>query len=238
VGLALLIAWLYPTDSALRLDGKITDFHAPIMQSIVALIFLGFVTPGVAYGYIAGTVKSHRDVVAGMTKSMGAMGYYLVLAFFCSLFIWMFGQSNIGTLLSVKGAEGLKAMGLPGPVTIVGVILLVAFVNLLVGSASAKWGLISPVMVPMLMQIGISPDMTQAAYRVGDSTTNIITPLMPYFPLVVVFCQRYVKKTGIGTVVSLMLPYSVSLFVCWSMLLVLFWMLGIPLGSLSSYAYP
>ena len=136
------------------------------------------------------------------------------------------------------GNRALKAMDLPGPVTIVGIVFLVGAVNLLVGSASAKWGLISPVVVPMLMQLGISPDLTQAAYRVGDSCTNIITPLMPYFPLVVVFCQRYVKKTGIGTVVSIMLPYSLVLVIVWSLLLVLFWVTGIPLGTQSSYVYP
>jgi aminobenzoyl-glutamate transport protein len=111
-------------------------------------------------------------------------------------------------------------------------------VNLLVGSASAKWGLIGPVMVPMLMQLGVSPDLTQAAYRVGDSTTNIITPLMPYFPLIVVFCQRYVKSTGIGTLVALMLPYTVTLLVCWTLLLLAFWGLGLPLGLQASYNYP
>jgi aminobenzoyl-glutamate transport protein len=208
------------------------------MKSIVPLIFLFFLIPGVVHGYVSGSVKTHRDIIKGMSKSMETMGYYIVLAFFCSLFIWMFGQSNLGILLAIKGAAALKAMNLPGPVTIFGVVLLVGAVNLLVGSASAKWGLIAPVMVPMLMQLGISPDLTQAAYRVGDSSTNIITPLMPYFPLVVVFCQRYVKKTGIGTVVSIMLPYSAVLLLVWSALLVLFWSLGIPLGSQSSYAYP
>ncbi|MCP3980106.1 MAG: AbgT family transporter [bacterium] len=238
VGVILLVVWLWPQDSALRLDGKISDFHAPIMQSIVPLIFLFFLVPAVIHGYVSGSVKSHRDIIKGMTKSMSDMGYYLVLAFFCSLFIWVFNQSNIGVLLSIKGADVLKAMNMPGPVTLFGIIMLVGSVNLLVGSASAKWGLISPVFVPMLMQIGISPDLTQAAYRVGDSTTNIITPLMPYFPLVVVFCQRYVKKTGIGTLVSLMLPYSITMFFGWSLLLILFWVLGIPLGAVSTYTYP
>ena len=233
-----LILWLLPEDSALRLNGEITNFSAPIMRSIVPLIFLFAIIPAVIYGYVSGSVKSHRQIVDGMSKTMSTMGYYLVLAFFCALFIWMFGQSNLGTLLSVQGANALKAMGLPGPVTLVGVIMLVAAVNLLVGSASAKWGLIAPVVVPMLMQIGMSPDLIQAAYRVGDSSTNIITPLMPYFPLVVVFGQRYVKNTGIGTVASLMLPYSIALFITWSLLLVMFWVLNLPLGSLSSYTYP
>jgi aminobenzoyl-glutamate transport protein len=111
-------------------------------------------------------------------------------------------------------------------------------VNLVIGSASAKWALIGAVLVPMLMQLGVSPDLTQAAYRVGDSSTNIITPLMPYFPLIVVFCQKYVKSTGIGTLVALMLPYSVTLLICWTSFLILFWTMGWPLGIGASYIYP
>jgi aminobenzoyl-glutamate transport protein len=111
-------------------------------------------------------------------------------------------------------------------------------VNLFIGSASAKWALLAPIFVPMLMQLGISPELTQAAYRVGDSSTNIITPLMPYFPLVVVFSQRYATKTGIGTLVSMMLPYSVTLLVCWTIFLILYWLLGIPLGLQAPYGYP
>jgi aminobenzoyl-glutamate transport protein len=116
-------------------------------------------------------------------------------------------------------------------------VLLTASVNLLVGSASAKWALIAPIFVPMLMQLGLSPDLTQAAYRVGDSTTNIITPLMPYFPLVVLFCRRYVRDAGIGTVVALMLPYSVTLLVAWTLFLLGYWALGLPLGIGASYVY-
>ena len=238
VGIFVVVWWAYPEDSALRFEGKLTeDFRAPLMKSIVPLIFLFALVPAIVHGYVSGSVKSHRDIIKGMSKSMETMGYYIVLAFFCSLFIWMFKQTNLGMLLAVKGAGFLKALGLPGGVTIFGIVLLVGGVNLLVGSASAKWGLIAPVVVPMLMQLGISPDLAQAAYRVGDSSTNIITPLMPYFPLVVVFCQRYVKKTGIGTVVSIMLPYSVMLLIAWSMLLVIFWGFDIPLGTQSSYTY-
>lgn len=237
-GFISLILWLYPEDSALRLNGQIVDFNAPIMQSIVALIFLLFIIPAIVHGYVSGTVRSHRDIVEAMSKSMGAMSYYIVLVFFCSLFIWMFGQTNIGVILSVAGAAMLKSLDLPGAVTLFGVIILVGIVNLLVGSSSAKWGLVAPIFVPMLMQIGISPDLTQAAYRVGDSITNIITPLMPFFPLVVVFCQRYVKSAGIGTLVSIMLPYSLILLFTWSGLLFLFWSMDIPLGVGSTYTYP
>jgi aminobenzoyl-glutamate transport protein len=123
-------------------------------------------------------------------------------------------------------------------VTIVGIILVSATVNLLIGSASAKWALLAPIFVPMLMQVGLSPELTQAAYRVGDSTTNIITPLMPYFPLVVVYCQRYVKHAGIGTLASMMLPYTVTFLVAWTILLMLFWATGVPLGLQAPYGYP
>lgn len=236
-GLLVLAVW--PVDSPLRSpDGQITAFSAPLMGSIVPLIFFFFLVPGVVYGYVAKSIHSHRDIVAGMSKSMGTMAYYIVMAFFAALFIAEFGRSNIGALIALEGASALQSLGLPGQVTIVGIILLTAVVNLLVGSASAKWALLSPIFVPMLMELGLSPELTQAAYRVGDSTTNIITPLMPYFPLIVVFCQRYDKKAGIGTLVSTMLPYSVVLLAVWALFLLAYWALGIPLGLQAPYVYP
>src|SRR5690606_33524922 len=138
----------------------------------------------------------------------------------------------------IKGANALQSMGLHMSLMVIGIVLLSGTVNLLIGSASAKWALIGAIMVPMMMQLGISPDLTQAAYRVGDSSTNIITPLMPYFPLIVVFCQKYVKSAGVGTLLALMLPFSVTLLVTWSLFLVGFWALGLPLGVGSSYGYP
>jgi len=239
IGLAVLVLAALPVDSALRSpDGQVTAANAPLMQAIVPLIFLLFLIPGVVYGYVAGTVKTHRDIVKGMSNAMATMGYYIVLAFFVALFIAAFGQSNIGALIAIKGASFLRALAMPAPVTIVGIIGLTALVNLLIGSASAKWALLAPIFVPMLMQLGISPELTQAAYRVGDSTTNIITPLMPYFPLVVVYMQRYVKTTGIGTLVSTMLPYSITFLLTWTIFLIGYWLLGIPLGLQAPYTYP
>jgi len=161
-----------------------------------------------------------------------------VMAFFAAQFTAAFTQSNVGVLLAIKGANALSALQLPPQVTILGVILLTTTVNLLIGSASAKWALLSPILVPMLMSLGLSPELTQAAYRIGDSSTNIITPLKPYFPLVVIFAQRYLKRTGIGTLVSLMLPYSLSFLATWSILLIVYWWLGIPLGLQATYSYP
>ncbi len=239
LGVAALVFAAYPDDSPLRApNGDITAFSAPIMQSIVPLIFLLFIIPGTVYGYVAGTVSNHRDIIAGMTQSMSTMAYYLVMIFFCAQFTYAFAQSNLGALLAVQGAEVLKAMALPGAVTLVGIILLTALVNLLVGSASGKWALLAPIFVPILMQLGLSPELTQAAYRVGDSSTNIITPLMPYFPLVVAYCQRWVSSTGIGTVTALMLPFSLAFVVLWSLFLLAYWALGLPLGLAASYTYP
>lgn len=239
LSIALLVLACLPKTSPFRnAAGEITRSDAPLMQGIVPLIFILFLIPGVVHGYVSRTFKNTKDVIQGMSKTMSTMGYYLVMAFFAAQFIKAFGDSQLGALLALKGAATLKALGMPATVTIVGIILLTAFVNLFVGSASAKWALLAPIFVPMLMQLGISPELTQAAYRVGDSTTNIITPLMPYFPLVVVFCQRYVKNTGIGTVTSLMLPFSMTFIVLWSVFLLIYWKIGIPLGLQASYTYP
>jgi aminobenzoyl-glutamate transport protein len=239
LGIGVLIATSIPAGSAWRgPGGELTTGAAPLMQSIVPLIFMLFLLPGVVYGIASGSIKSSRDMIAGMTKAMTGMGYYLVIMFFIAQFIYAFGQSNLGVLLALEGAAVLKAMALPGAITITGIIILTGFINLFVGSASAKWALLAPIFIPMLMQLGISPDLAQAAYRVGDSSTNIITPLMPYFPLVVVFCQRYVKSTGIGTVTAMMLPYSVTFLVVWTIFLLAYWALGIPLGLQATYGYP
>jgi aminobenzoyl-glutamate transport protein len=242
IGIALggLLASALPEESPWRIGEQrvLMAAGAPLMEAIIPLMFLLFLLPGLVYGYVAGTVKSHRDIIQGMTKSMGTMAYYLVLAFFAAQFLYVFRESNVGILIAMKGAEFLVRMQVPLEVTIVGVILISTIFNLLIGSASAKWALLGPILVPMMMRLGISPEMTQAAYRIGDSCTNIITPLMPYFPLVVVFCRRYVKGTGIGTLVSIMMPYSIAFLAFWTVLLLGFWTLNVPLGLEAPYTYP
>jgi aminobenzoyl-glutamate transport protein len=239
LGVIIMVITAWPTNSPWRdATGDLTTGTAPMMRSIVSLIFLMFIIPGYVYGVAAGTVKSSKDVIEGMTNAMHQMAYYLVIMFFIAQFVYAFGQSNLGVLLALQGAAGLKALAMPSYITIVGIVLLTAFINIFVGSASGKWALLASIFVPMLMQLGISPDLTQAAYRVGDSSTNIITPLLPYFPLVVVYCQRYVKNTGIGTVTAMMLPYSVTFLVVWTIFLLLYTFVGLPLGIQSSYTYP
>lgn len=238
IGIGLLVAALYPETSPLRSKaGEITAFDAPVMHSIVPLIFVLFIIPGIVYGRVSGTFKSSNDVIKAMSDTMSTMGSYMVMAFFCAQFLSAFSQSNIGQLLALQGAEVLKALNMPGQLTIIGMILLTAMVNLLVGSASAKWALIGPILVPMLMAVGISPELSQAAYRVGDSVSNIISPLMVFFPLVVVYCQRYVKSSGIGTVASMMMPYSIAMLIGWTVFLLAYWGLQIPLGIQAPYEY-
>jgi aminobenzoyl-glutamate transport protein len=239
LGVVVMFVTAWPADSAWRdASGSLATGAAPIMQSIVSLIFLMFVIPGVAYGISAGTIKSSKDIIEGMTKAMHQMAYYLVIMFFIAQFVYAFGQSNLGVLLALQGAAGLKALAMPAAVTLIGIVLLTGLINLFVGSATGKWGLLAPIFIPMLMTLGISPDLTQAAYRVGDSSTNIITPLMPYFPLVVVYCQRYVTTTGIGTLTAMMLPYSMAFLVTWTIFLLIYFTIGLPLGIGASYTYP
>ncbi|GLS84953.1 AbgT family transporter [Paraferrimonas haliotis] len=236
--MGLVVGLALPEGSTLRDEtGSLTNFTSPLMQAIVPLIFIFFVIPGVVFGYANGTFKSSADIITSMSKAMEGMAAYIVMAFFCALFIAAFAQSDLGVLLAVKGANFLQSLGMPAGVTIVGLVFLVGFVNLFMGSASAKWALIGPVLVPMLMALNISPDLAQAAYRIGDSSTNIITPLMPYFPLVVVYCQKYVKSTGIGTLIAAMLPYSIALLIAWTAWLLIYWTIGLPLGLGASYTY-
>jgi aminobenzoyl-glutamate transport protein len=239
LGGVALTAWCWPADSPMRAGGSLTSVNprAPLMGSIVPLFFLFSLVPSILYGYVSGKFQSHRDIVAGMKRSMESMGYYLVLVFFAALFIASFNDSKLSLLLALRGAALLSGLQAGDTVTILGLILISTTVNLFIGSASAKWALLAPVFVPMLMLRGLSPELTQAAYRIGDSATNIVTPMMPYFPLVVVYCQRYVKQAGVGTLGAMMLPYSIAFLVLWPLLLIAYWWLGLPLGLEAPYTY-
>jgi aminobenzoyl-glutamate transport protein len=235
----LVLAATLPQGSPLRgPDGALTGSRSPMMQSIVPLMLLFLLAPGLTYGYAAGVFQSHKDVIKGMTKAMASMGYYMVLVFFAALFIYSFSVSNLGALLALKGGAMLQALQLPPTITILGIIVLTAFINLVVGSASAKWAMLAPIFVPMLMTTGISPELTQLAFRLGDGPSNVITPLLPYFPLVIAFSLRYVKGVGIGTIISLMLPYTAVYYVVSLVVLFAYWGLGLPLGIEAGYVYP
>lgn len=199
-------------------------------NGLIFMILLVFAIPGYVYGKTVGKIKDSNDLVEAMTDAMKSMGGYLVLAFFASQFVAYFGKSNLGLILSVKGAGFLENIGFTGLPLVLGFILLSAFINLFMGSASAKWAIMAPVFVPMMMRLGLSPELTQAAYRIGDSSTNIISPLMSYFAMIVVFAKRYDKKSGIGTIISTMLPYSLVFLAGWTLLMIFWYALKLPLG--------
>ncbi|MBX7541164.1 AbgT family transporter [Qipengyuania sphaerica] len=227
-------------DGSAIADCSIHTELAPLYQSLVAGFFLLFLLTGWAYGRASGTIKDHRDLVNMMAESMKDMGYYLVLAFAAAHFVAMFGWSNLGLITAVHGAAGIESTGLPLPLVLGLMVLFAALLNLFVGSASAKWALLAPILVPMLMLLGISPEGATAAYRVGDSATNIITPLMVYFPLILVFAQRWQKDFGLGSLTAMMLPYSVWLLISGTLLIVAWFYIGLPLGPDApvSYALP
>ncbi|MDD2983510.1 MAG: AbgT family transporter [Crocinitomicaceae bacterium] len=226
---AFIVGGLIPYDGYLRGDdGGI--LKSPFMSGIVAFIFLGAGIAGIAYGIGAKTIKNDSDVMKGMSKSMETLGSYIVLVFFAAQFVAYFNWTNLGLIFAVSGAEVLKSSGL-GPIPLMlSFVVVSALINLIMGSASAKWAIMAPIFIPMFMLLGYSPELVQVAYRVGDSVTNIISPMMSYFALIVAFMQRYDKKAGIGTIVSSMLPYSMVFFIGWSILLMIWILLGLPLG--------
>ena len=238
--LASAFAWaVAPSASPMRAaDGSLTGSGSPVMQGLIPLMLVFTLLPSLVYGLVAGTIRNHRQVVEAMATTMSSMGYYVVLVFFAALFTKAFADSNLGALIALEGAGALRALALPAAVTIVGIVLLTAALDFLVPSASAKWALLAPILVPMLMSVGIAPELTQAAFRVGDGPVNLVTPLMPYFPLVLAFCRRYVTGFGIGSLMSLVLPFGVAYLILQTGLLLLWWGLGIPLGIAARYAYP
>ena len=234
VSMLLLSGWvlwgLVPEDGFLRNPETGGILTSPFMEGIVAFIFISASIAGIAYGFGAGTLKSDSDVMNGMGKAMSTLGIYMVLVFFAAQFVAYFKWTNLGLIFAIKGAEVLQASGL-GPIPLmIAFILLSALINLAMGSASAKWAIMAPVFIPMFMLLNYSPELVQAAYRIGDSTTNIISPMMSYFALIVAFVETYDKKAGIGTVVATMLPYTLVFLAAWIVLLVIWLVSGWPVG--------
>ncbi|MDP2188750.1 MAG: AbgT family transporter [Sphingobacteriaceae bacterium] len=228
--MAFILGGLLPADGYLRnpVDGGI--LKSPFMSGIVAFIFLAAAFCGIAYGVGAKTFKNDSDVMKGMAKSMETLGSYIVLVFFAAQFVAYFNWTNLGLIFAIQGAEVLKSSGLNDMALMTGFIFIAAIINLVMGSASAKWAIMAPVFIPMFMLLGYSPEFTQSAYRIGDSVTNIISPMMSYFALIVAFIQRYDKKAGIGTVISTMLPYSVVFLIGWLLLFAVWITFDLPIG--------
>ena len=239
--LGVIAVWVFlcigPGTPLIDESAPVEARFTPLFQSLVAGFCVVFLAAGWAYGTAAGTVRTHRDLIDMMKGAMGDMAYYLVLAFAAAHFVAMFNWSNLGLIFAIHGAAVLESSNMPDTLLMASIILFGAVLNLFIGSASAKWALLAPVLVPMLMLVGISPEMTTAAYRVGDSATNIITPLMPYLPLVLVFAQRWQKDFGLGSLVATMLPYSMFLLLAGLILTILWVFLGLPLGPAAPVSF-
>ncbi len=226
----LLAVSIIPSNGLLRNPETGSVLHSPFFDGIIIGILVFFLIPGLLYGIVMGNIKNDKDVIGHITHSMRGMAGYIVLVFFAAQFVYFFSYSNLGLVVAINGAEMLTRIGLTGIPLILAFVLLSAFINMFMGSASAKWAIMAPVFVPMLMLLGYHPGLTQAAFRIGDSVTNLITPMMSYFALIVTFAQKYDQKYGMGTIISAMLPYTLLLTVTWMLLLFVWMLIGLPLG--------
>ncbi|UHA74815.1 AbgT family transporter [Paenibacillus sp. 481] len=233
VVLALLVV---PDWGPLRGTGDIVS--SPFFKHLVPVILIMFLVPGVVYGVVTRSIRSSRDVSAQMSDTMATMGSYIVLAFFAAQFVAYFGKTNLGMILAIKGAEFIQNSGVTGISLILIFVLISGVINLFIGSASAKWAIMAPVFVPIMMQLGYTPEFTQLVYRIADSTTNIISPLLPYFAVVIAFAQKYDKKVGIGTLISTMVPYTIAFTIGWLIMLFAWMFLGWEIGPGTSIFMP
>jgi len=228
--IALIGVMIIPNGGILRNPENQSILHSPFMDGIIFVLLLLFFVPGLVYGAVVGTIKNDKDVVKHMTHSMKGLAAYIVLVFFAAQFVYFFRYSNIGLIVAINGADALSNIGLTGIPLMISFVLLAALINMFMGSASAKWAIMAPVFIPMFMLLGYHPSLTQAAFRIGDSVTNVITPMMSYFALIVTYAEKYDEKYGIGTIISLMMPYTILFMVLWIILLIAWMLLGIPVG--------
>ena len=220
---------LIPENGLLRgYDGTI--LHSPLLKGFIAVLFLVAASCGAVYGYTVGTYKKQEDVINGMNTSFKSLVAFLVLVFFAAQFVAWFRWSNLGLLLAINGAHWLKEANIGLIPLVILFVIFSGFINMFMGSASAKWAIMGPVFIPIFMLLGYSPELSQAVFRVGDSVTNIISPMMSFFALIIVYYQKYDKKAGIGTIMATMMPYSIAFFIAWILLLIGWILLGLPLG--------
>jgi len=232
IGLVALIAMPNSFLRDLEADSFLNSIigNSTFMNALIPIVTILFFVPSVVYGKVSGSVKNEKEVASHMAKAMSSMGGYLCLSFVAAQFIAYFNYTNLGTVIAVSGAQVLESANIGSIPLLIGFIIVTAFINLFMGSASAKWAIMAPVFIPMFMKLGIEPGIVQTAYRIADSSTNIISPLMSYFAMIIVFTQVYDKKAGIGTITSLMLPYSMTFLIGWSIMFLIWITAGIPVG--------
>ncbi len=227
--IVIFVVGLLPQNGFLRgANGGL--LNSPFIEGIVAFLFLVAGTMGIAYGVAVGKFKNDRDVMVSMSDSLKTLSFYMVLVFFAAQFVAYFKWSNIGIVFAIEGAEALMKANMGLIPTMILFIIFAGMINMIMGSASAKWAIMAPIFIPIFMILGYSPELSQAVYRIGDSVTNVISPMMSFFALIIAYFQKYEPKTGIGTVTSAMLPYSIFFFIGWSLLLIAWVLLDIPLG--------
>ncbi|MEA3451795.1 MAG: AbgT family transporter [Bacteroidota bacterium] len=217
------------------MDGSLLG--SPLIKGVIAVLFIVASILGLVYGFTTKEYKNDSDVMKGMSKSIKTLSLYIVLVFFAAQFVAYFKMSNLGIIFAIKGANLIQSTGLGLIPLSIMFVILAATINMIMGSASAKWAIMAPIFIPMFMLLGYSPELTQVVYRIGDSVSNIISPMMSFFALIIAFIQKYDKKAGIGTIIATMLPYSVVFFIVWTILLVAWIYLGLPLGPGSGIYY-
>lgn len=230
VYLLVLALMTIPENGILRNPETGELLNSPFMDGIIVFVMFLFLLPGIAYGIGEGSIKRSHDVAKLMTEGISGIANFLVLIFWAAQFTAIFNYSNLGTIISVNGANLLTSIGLTGLPLLLLFIITTSLLNILMPVDVAKWAMMAPIFIPMFLQVNLSPEATQVAFRIGDSVTNIITPLMPFFPMIVAYFQKYDKKAGIGSVVSTMLPYSIAFFIGWVIMISAWYLLGLPLG--------
>jgi len=233
----IIVACCIPQNSFFRNEEGALLGNTPLIDSIVVLIALLFFIPGAVYGRITKNFENSSAIANAMSKAMAGMGSFLALAFVSAQFIEYFSYTKLGTIIALAGAEFFKSINIGLIPLMIIFVIFSAFMNLFMGSASAKWNILAPVFVPMFMLLGYSPELCQLAYRVGDSCTNIITPMMTYYAVIIIFAQRYDKKAGIGTLTATMLPYSICFLVAWMIMLIIWLLVGLPIGIATPLFY-
>ena len=229
VFIGVTLVGIIPEDGFFRgTDGGFLS--SPLIRGVVSMLFITAGGTGLVYGFTTGGYKNDSDVINGMAVSMKTLATYLVLVFFAAQFVAYFKWSNLGIIMAVKGANLLMSTDIGLIPLMILFILLSATINMLMGSASAKWAILAPIFIPMFMIIGYSPELSQVVYRIGDSVTNVISPMMSFFALIIAFIQKYDPKAGIGTIIATMVPYSIAFLLVWILLLVAWLLLGFPLG--------
>jgi aminobenzoyl-glutamate transport protein len=238
LGFVLLIAaTLLPENGLLRGPDN-SVLTSPVLKGFIGVLFILAAILGIVYGVITGSFKSDADVVKGMVDNLKTLAAFLVLVFFAAQFVAYFKWSNLGLLIAIKGADALNSMDIGLIPLVILFVLLSGFINMFMGSASAKWAILGPVFIPMFMLMGYSPELSQVVYRIGDSVTNMISPMMSFFALIIVYYEKYDKNAGIGTLISTMLPFTITFFIVWSAILIGWILLDLPLGPGAGLYYP